>query len=85
MHRHPWSKRGDFFWKLITRLTPQALRPLREAAAHGLIQPLDLFRLEFLRQGERRKMCFEEDLIGVCISDAAEQSRIGERAFQGVA
>jgi hypothetical protein len=63
MHRHLWTKRSDFFGKLVTRLLPQAVCPLDEAGTYCRKKPLDFFWPEFLRQGEWREVCFEKNLV----------------------
>src|SRR5207253_361155 len=83
-HAHLRPERGDFFWKRITGLVAQALRPFAEHFAHGCVKALDVAGRDPLRMRDRRKPRAMQDLVRICIADAAEQARVGERALERV-
>jgi hypothetical protein len=48
------------------------------------VQPVELFRLEGLRQGERRQPRGVQDLIGIGVADPAQNVGVRERALERV-
>src|SRR5687767_12714406 len=81
---HVLPKRSDFFGKAFAGFFTQPRDPFHQRVACGAIKPRDFFVRKFLRQLHRRKARVPENLVRVSVTDAAEQSRIGERTFQRV-
>src|SRR5690349_11140713 len=80
---HFRAKGGDLFRKLVPGLLTQQRDPMGERLLHGQVQPLNLIAGEFLRQSYWRNPGGVEDLVRVGIADAAEQTRVSQRAFNG--
>src|SRR6185437_6317208 len=75
----------DLLGKLAGRFGAQPLRPFDERAARRLEQRRDLVVGQQAGELDGRQPRAMEYFVGVRIADAAEQSRIGERAFDRVA
>ncbi len=78
---HVGTKGSYFFRKTIRESDTQTLEPVSQCSLDRLEELLDVFIGEFLRERERRKTSFEEDLVRVSVADATEYARIGEGAF----
>ena len=75
---------GDFFRKDVSRLSPQPANPDTKDGDGRLTQSPDLRiaeRLGLLERGETRRM---QNLVRVGVANAAEETRIGQGAFDGV-
>src|SRR5256885_2495142 len=78
VHRHPRTKCRNFLRKLVAGFLPQSFHPSAQVRTYRYKQPFDFFALELLRRSQRREPGLEENLIGVSVSDPAEQPRIAE-------
>ena len=75
-------KRRDLFRKAAAGLLAKAIGPARQRDPHGVVESRDLVIAKRPRQLQRREPRCVQDFIRVRIPDAAEEMRIGERAFQ---
>src|SRR6185436_13084644 len=73
---HALSKSGDFFRKPVAGALAEPIDPLEQSLASGVKQCQDLVVGKAARQPQRRNPRAMEDLIGVCVSDSAEQRRV---------
>ena len=81
---HAFAEGGDIFRELAGGFGAETVGPVDEAGADGFVEALDFEDGEFLREGERRKLGFPENFVGVGVADAAEEARVGEGAFESV-
>ena len=82
--RHFGTKRGHLFGKPFPHLLAKSLGPVEQSAPRRFEEGFDLGLGELLSERHRRESRAVENLIGVRVSDPAEQSRIRERAAQRV-
>ncbi len=82
---HPVAKRGDLLGEASPGLAAQSFGPLDERRAGGLEERLDLGVVELPRELHGREASAMKDLVRIRVADAAEQTRVGERALQRVA
>src|SRR6185437_3326093 len=82
VNRHVVAEGRYLLGELSARERPQTLRPEPKLLARGRVQALDLRIIEPARQHDRRQPRGMQNLIGVGVADPAEQSRVGERAFE---
>ena len=81
MYGHPRAKSGNVFRKSVAGCDPEIFNPVKKSYACGSMKPFHLFLGKFLREFYRRKLRLKKNFIRIGIADAAEQPRIGERAF----
>lgn len=84
MHGEIVTERGHVTrtWELAAELVRQPLRPNRQRMA-SRFQQLNAIRVtETARELNRRKSRGVQNFIGVSVTDAGENMRIGQRAFQ---
>src|SRR5439155_12065864 len=83
--RHARAEGGHALRKAIARLAPQPFRPIGERFLRGREEPLELFGVELAGELHGGEPGAVQDLVRVCIADAAEEARIGERPLKRVA
>src|SRR6266849_1286524 len=84
VHGHAFAKGGDVLGEFAGGFGTQALGPAGERSASGGEEALDFRRGELLRERERGKFRFEQNLVGIGIADAAEEARIGKSTLESV-
>src|SRR6478672_612393 len=82
--RHLLVEGSHFLGEAVTDCRAQAPGPFAQRRQRRVAQPLDLLLVELLRQRQRREPRVVKDLVRVGVADPAEQSRIGQRALEGV-
>src|SRR5881396_3026108 len=86
LRKRPWtaipSRKAVTFSGNITRFDAQSLRPRGQGFPRGAEQPLAFLERELGREPERRQARRVEDLIGVGIADAVEQSWVRQRPLE---
>ncbi len=84
MHRHALAKRGHGFRKPIADLCTQPGDPIQQNLPGRTEQRLDLGIAHPCRQQQWRQPRIMEDLIGIRVPDATEETRVRERPLEGV-
>src|SRR6516162_5664645 len=83
--RHAFVKGGHLLGEAFTGFAPKTLGPFEQRPPRRVEEPLHLLFREASREPHRRKPRGVEDLVGVRITDAAEETRIGERPLDCMA
>ena len=84
MNGHLRAKGRDLLVKARAGLLGETVDPLAQNLLCRLVQQRELLGRELLRQTNRRQSRAVQDLIGIGVTYAAEQSRIGEGPLQRV-
>ena len=84
VHRHARTKRGDLLGEIVPGLLAEPAAPVLKHLAHRGMERFDLRLVEMARLLHRRQPGAMEDLVGIGVTDAAEQTRVGERTLQRV-
>ena len=84
MNLHLGMKRRHLFREAIAKLASQPIGPLLKRAARRLVKARDLVLRQLSSALEGGKPGFQEDLVGVCVADPAEDARVRQRPLQGV-
>ncbi|MBW1762168.1 MAG: hypothetical protein JRJ64_11825 [Deltaproteobacteria bacterium] len=84
MRGHLRAKRGHLLRKLIAVLLCQSRHPFRQYVPRRVIQEPDLFAGQPLCPDQRRELCPQKDLVGIRVSDPADDPWIGQGSFHGV-
>ena len=84
MDSHLGPKCRDLFWKARGAVDAQTFDPLRENRARRHVQPRYLVVGKLARKGKRRQPGAVEYFVGVGVADAAQETRVGQRAFERV-
>src|SRR4030095_14805999 len=74
----------DLLGQAVPGLLAQTLDPLGQCGARGREEALDLTIIQAPRHFDRRQLGPVQDLVGICIADAAEQPGICEYTFERV-
>src|SRR4051812_44406617 len=82
--RHAASERGHLLRKAVPRLLPQAVGPFRQHHHGGVVQPRHLFVYQPAGELQRRELRAVQNLVGVRITDPAEEPGIGQGALEGM-
>src|SRR5206468_3722962 len=69
----------------ITRFATQPLGPVHECFLRGGEEPFELFGVELARELHRGETGAVQDLVRICVADAAEEARVGERPLERMA
>ena len=85
MDRHLLAEGGDLCREAIPNLLPKTLGPLIEHRHRGLEKPRYFTIRQAVRTSKRREPRAVEDLVGVGVADSAQDPRVGEGSFEGVA
>src|SRR6516165_12381617 len=83
--RHAFVKGGHLLGEAFAGFAPKTLGPFEQRPPRRVEEPLHLLFREASRELHRRKPRGVEDLVGVRITDAAEETRIGERPLDCMA
>src|SRR5260370_20307320 len=84
VHGHAFAKRCYFLGEFALCILAKPFDPPNQRQPDRLEEAANLLGGELLRELDRRKSRLKENLVGVGVADAAEQSRIGARALQCV-
>lgn len=84
MHGHAFPEGGDFFREGAAGFLAQPIGPCSECAAHGVEQLCHFFIQEFSGHSDRRQACAVQNFVGIGVSNAAEDMRVGQGALQSV-
>src|SRR5216684_5907421 len=84
MDGHAVAEGGYFLRKFFSGFETQTAGPLVQRVTRGLVEAGDFFAGQPPGQFYRGELRLEKNLIGVCVTDTAEQPGIGERALQRV-
>src|ERR1039457_3048499 len=77
-------KAVTFLGELLAGVQAQPLCPVEKRPFRRVVETGDLRVGESRRESDRRKLRSVEDLVGVRVSDAGEERRIRQGAFQRV-
>ena len=77
MHGHPRTERGDLLGKVVPSLLAEPAAPVLKHLAHRGVKRFDLRLVEMAGLLHRRQTGAMEDLVGIGVADAAEQTRVG--------
>ena len=71
---HAGTKRGDLLGEIVAGLGSKPVGPLLEDSRHRLAQAFDLVVRQLRGQRQWRQSGAMEDLVGIGVADAAEES-----------
>jgi hypothetical protein len=81
MDRHVFAEGRHLFREFGLRFGAKPIRPRLQCSLCRLKQPLPLFGIQFVRQGDGRELGRVQDFIGIGIANPAHQPGVGERSF----
>src|SRR5580704_9363359 len=84
VNRHFGTKRGDLLGKFAVGFSTQPISRFDQYRPRSVVESSDFIVSQLLRHGYGRKLCAMQDLVGVRVSDTAENVWVGERALQRV-
>ena len=84
MHGHLWPERGDVLGKPVACSFAEQFDPVGQGFLGRPVQALDFRARQVMRHRHGRQTRAMQDFVRVGIADAAEQARVGQRAFEGV-
>ncbi len=79
---HVWAEGSNLFREICGGFGAKFVDPESEGVAGGIEECLPFGGLQFVGERDGRKFGGVEDFVGVGVADAAEDARVGERAFE---